>query len=130
MNFDRIEHINKVCQNLEVTRQFYQILFPDWFVRASGDYDGSRWLHFGNDRFYLSLYERQNSAQPVPLHTGNIDHIGFVIEDGEAMMALLQSKGIEHFVEDAPETKYRIYVNDPDNTMLELVEYQQDYALR
>lgn len=130
MNFYRIEHINKVCQNLETTLQFYQTLFPDWFIRAHGDSDGLSWIHFGDRQFYISLYERPNASQSIPLNTGNIDHIGLVIEDGEKMMALLEANGIKYFVEDAPETKYRIYVQDPDSTFLELVEYNADYELR
>ncbi len=130
MNFYRIEHINKACQNLEITLQFYQTLFPNWFIRAQEKSNDLRWIHFGNHQFYISLYERPNAAQLIPLNTGNIDHVGFVIEDGRKMMALLEANGIEYFVEDAPETKYRIYVKDPDSTFLELVEYNEGYELR
>jgi catechol 2,3-dioxygenase-like lactoylglutathione lyase family enzyme len=130
MNFYRIEHINKACQNLETTRQFYQTLFPDWFIRVQEQSNDFNWVHFGNRQFYLSLYERANASQPVPHDTGNIDHIGLVIEDGDKMMALLDANGIEYFVEDAPETKHRIYVKDPDGTFVELVEYNEDYELR
>jgi catechol 2,3-dioxygenase-like lactoylglutathione lyase family enzyme len=84
----------------------------------------------GNRQFYISLYQSCNAAESTPLNTGNIDHIGFVIDDGEKMMALLEASGIEYVVEDSPETKYRIYVKDPDSTWLELVEYHADYALR
>lgn len=130
MNFYRIEHINKVCQHLDTTLQFYQTLFPDWFIRAHGESDNLRWIHFGNDQFYISLYEQRDASGAIPLNTGNIDHVGFVIESGEKMMAVLEANGIAYVVEDAPETKYRIYVKDPDNTWLELVEYNEGYALR
>jgi hypothetical protein len=46
------------------------------------------------------------------------------------MMAVLETNRIEYLVEDASETKYRIYVKDPDNTLLELVEYNEGYELR
>jgi catechol 2,3-dioxygenase-like lactoylglutathione lyase family enzyme len=128
MNFNRIEHINKACQNLDTTLQFYQILFPDWVIRAREELEDMRWLHFGNRQFYISLY--QHGAESTPLNTGNIDHIGLVIDNGEEMMALLATNGIEYVVEDSPETKYRIYIKDPDSTWLELVEYHADYALR
>ncbi len=130
MNFYRIEHISKACQNLETTLQFYQTLFPDWFIRAQETQeesdDLSRWIHFGNHQFYIALY----ASQSVPSNTGNIDHVGLVIEDGKRMEALLEANGIKYFVEDAPETKYRIYVKDPDSTLLELVEYNEGYELR
>ena len=130
MNFYRIEHINKVCQNLETTLQFYRTLFPDWFIRAHEESDDLSWIHFGNDQFYISLYGRRDASKPIPLNTGNIDHIGFVIENGEKMIAALKTNRIEYLVEDATETKYRIYVKDPDSTLLELVEYNESYELR
>ncbi|MDJ0694854.1 MAG: hypothetical protein QNJ49_04300 [Mastigocoleus sp. MO_167.B18] len=40
MNFHRFEHINQSCKNLDVTRQFYQTLFPECYVRAEGEEDG------------------------------------------------------------------------------------------
>jgi len=46
------------------------------------------------------------------------------------MTALLDTQGIEYVIFNSPETKYRIYVNDPDGTEVELVEYQDDYQLR
>jgi catechol 2,3-dioxygenase-like lactoylglutathione lyase family enzyme len=130
MNFNRIEHINKACQNLETTLQFYQILFPDWVIRAREELNDMHWLHFGNRQFYISLYQSCNVTASIPLNTGHIDHIGLVIDDGEKMMALLAANEIEYVVEDSPETKYRIYVKDPDSTWLELVEYHEDYELR
>ena len=132
MNFHRIEHINKACQNLATTLQFYQTLFPDWFIRAQETSDEFSWVHFGDRQFYVSLYERLNPSQSIPLNTGNIDHAGFVIADGEKMMALLDANKIEYFVlaDDDPETKYRIYVSDPDGTYLELVEYHKTYEFR
>jgi catechol 2,3-dioxygenase-like lactoylglutathione lyase family enzyme len=130
MNFLRIEHVNKSCQNLEATLRFYQTLFPDWSIRAQAQSSGFSWLHFGNNQFYMSLYERSNPSEPISLDTGNIDHIGFVIEDGKKMIELLEANGLEYVLDDAPETKYRIYVKDPDSTHLELVEYQESYALR
>lgn len=130
MNFYRIEHINKRCQNLETTLRFYQTLFPDWFIRAKEQSDAPSWLHFGDRQFYFSLYEYADESNAVPTHTGNIDHVGLVIEDGEKMINVLDANNMEYMVENAPETKYRIYVKDPDGTFLELVEYQPDYVLR
>jgi catechol 2,3-dioxygenase-like lactoylglutathione lyase family enzyme len=130
MNFDRIEHISKVCQSLETTLQFYQTLFPDWVIRAREESGDLSWIHFGNHQFYISLYGRCDASKSISLNTGNIDHVGFVIEDGKKMMAVLEANRIEYVVEDAPETKYRIYVKDPDSTLLELVEYNEGYESR
>ncbi len=100
MQFHRFEHVNQICQDLEGTRQFY-----------------------------LSL-NQPPELDKVQKSTGHIDHIGFVIDDSEAMKALFDAKGIQYYTYKSPETKCRIYVSDPDGTELELVEYEEDYALK
>lgn len=130
MNFRRFEHVNQACRNLDATRQFYQLLFPSWFVRAEGEADGMRWLHLGDRQFYLSLYERPDAERTPPSSTGHIDHLGFVIEQGDQMKALLDANRIPYHTELAPETNHRIYLTDPDGTWLELVEYTDTYALK
>lgn len=131
MNFLRFEHLNLACKNIDLSQKFYQTLFPDWYVRAEGIYNGSRWMHFGNDQFYLALndYSGQNRVHQAYESIG-INHVGFIIKDGEAMQKLLDNEGIEYYTLTASETKHRIYVNDPDGNEIELVEYQPDYALR
>ncbi len=129
MQFHRFEHVNQICQDLEGTRQFYQTLFPNWQVRAEGEEDGWHWMHFGGRQFYLSLNQPPESDE-IQKSTGHINHIGFVIDDSEAMKTLLDEKGIQYYTYKSPETKCRIYVSDPDGTELELVEYEKDYALK
>jgi hypothetical protein len=36
MNLIRFEHINLSCHDLDRTKQFYQTIFPDWYVRVEG----------------------------------------------------------------------------------------------
>ncbi|NJO42174.1 MAG: bleomycin resistance protein [Cyanobacteria bacterium CRU_2_1] len=124
----RFEHINQACRNLDETQKFYQLLFPDWYVRVQGEFNGSRWMHFGNRQFYLSLGEGYHNFSQSP--NTHIDHVGFVIEDGEKMKALLDAHDIPYETYESPETKYRIYVTDPDGTQIELVEYQETYELK
>lgn len=131
MNFTRFEHINLACRDIDATKKFYQTLFPDWYVRDEGVFDGSRWMHFGNNQFYLTLNEHPELKQ---VHTAyeniGINHVGFVIKDGEDMKKLLDTESIEYYTMTAPETKHRIYVNDPDGNEIELVEYNPEYALK
>jgi catechol 2,3-dioxygenase-like lactoylglutathione lyase family enzyme len=77
----------------------------------------------------LNDHSEQNRVHQ-PYESIGINHVGFVIKDGEAMQKLLDNEGIEHYTLTAPETKHRIYVYDPDGNEIELVEYQPDYALR
>lgn len=47
------------------------------------------------------------------------------------MQAILDRAGIPYEVSDeAPETAFRVYVNDPDGNEIELIEYAKTYALR
>lgn len=131
MNFTRFEHINLACKDIDATKKFYQNIFPDWYVRVEGVFNGSRWMHFGNNQFYLSLNDHPELKH---VHTAyeniGINHLGLTIKDGEAMKKLLDSEGIEYYTMTAPETKHRIYVNDPDGNEIELVEYNLEYALK
>ncbi|MGM3309167.1 VOC family protein [Anabaena sp. WFMT] len=131
MNFMRFEHINISCQNIEVSKKFYQTLFPDWYIRAEGVFDSRPWLHLGNNEFYLALNETPDQKRVHQIYENiGINHVGFVIKDGEAMKNLLEKEGIEYYTMTAEETKHRIYVNDSDNNEIELVEYQADYTLK
>jgi hypothetical protein len=75
---------------------FYQTLFPNWQVRAEGEEDGWRWIHFGDRAFYLALNQPADPSQ-VTQSTGHLDHIGFAIEDSEAIKALLDDRGIKYY---------------------------------
>jgi catechol 2,3-dioxygenase-like lactoylglutathione lyase family enzyme len=128
----RFEHVNMSCKDLEATRDFYQKVFPDWYVRAEGINEyGERWIHFGNDHFYLALSHTPNHSRTHHLYENiGINHVGFVIHDGEAMKAQLDQNGIKYSITPAAETKYRIYITDPNGNETELVEYHQDYRLK
>ena len=129
MNFQRFEHINLSCRDLKATQQFYQTLFPNWFVRAEGE----GWIHFGDRQFYLSLFEEPSHTvrDYEPYASIGVNHVGFVIQDGSAMQAILDAAGIPYeLMNDAPETKFRAYLNDPDGNEIELIEYEPAYAMR
>jgi catechol 2,3-dioxygenase-like lactoylglutathione lyase family enzyme len=131
MDMIRFEHINLSCKNIDLSKKFYQTLFPDWYVRVEGENEGDRWMHFGNNQFYLALNDAPNQERKDVLYESiGINHVGFVIKDGEAMKRLLDAEGIEYYIYSSPETKHRIYVSDPDGNEIELLEYQPEYALK
>lgn len=141
MKLDRFEHLNLSCQEIDASQHFYQTLFPDWYVRAQGkDENGRRWRHFGNDRVYIALNDATNSDLPKgggeanrqqdPYEGIGINHVGFVIGDGKQLQETLKANEIEYYTLESPETKYRIYVSDPDGNEIEFVEYTKDYPLK
>lgn len=132
MKLDRFEHLNLSCQEIDASQHFYQTLFPDWYVRAQGkDENGRRWRHFGNDRVYIALSDATNGdRQQYPYEGIGINHIGFVIDSGKQLQETLKANKIEYYTLESPETKYRIYVSDPDGNEIEFVEYTKDYPLK
>ncbi|MFQ3613653.1 MAG: VOC family protein [Cyanobacteriota bacterium] len=123
MSFRRFEHVNQACADLDVTRRFYQTLFPEWRIRAEGSGAGWHWIHLGDDQFYMALNQAEDPGR-LSQSTGHVDHIGFVIEVGQAMQDLFQAHGIPYELYTSPETRFRLYIYDPDGTQIELVEYQ------
>mgnify|MGYP002785142742 CR=1 FL=1 len=131
MKLKRFEHVNLACRDIDKMADFYQTLFPDWFVRAEGTNQGMRWIHLGDRQFYLSLNDAPDLQRTHVIYEAiGISHIGFVIEDGDQMKALLEEKGIGYYTYTSPETKHRIYVSDPDGNEIELLEYQEAYELK
>jgi catechol 2,3-dioxygenase-like lactoylglutathione lyase family enzyme len=131
LKFNRFEHLNLSCRNLEATKRFYQSVFPDWYVRAEGHNGDSRWMHLGSNQFYLALNDAPELQRIHEIYENiGINHVGFAIADGEEMKAWLDKNGIDYYTMTSPETKHRIYVTDPDGNEVELVEYQEDYPLK
>jgi hypothetical protein len=59
-----------------------------------------------------------------------VNHVGFVINNGEEFKVRLEENKIDYYTLAAPEIKHRIYVSDPDGNEIELVEYNSNYRLR
>jgi catechol 2,3-dioxygenase-like lactoylglutathione lyase family enzyme len=125
----RFEHINVSTRNIKAMQEFYQILFPNWYIRAEGE----GWMHLGNSQFYISMFEEPEAPQRShqPYYSIGFNHIGFVVTNAAAIEETLKGNAIKYeIVYDAPETKCRIYVFDPDGNELELVEYLDSYPLK
>lgn len=96
----KIEHVNLVVTDIEPTLTFLQAAFPEWRVRGENrdTWQGHkrRWLHFGDDDFYLTLNDfgrgRQrdlDSAEP------GLAHIGFEVPDLDSVKERLKAAGFE-----------------------------------
>jgi len=128
---NRLEHINLSCHDIEANRAFYQILFPDWYVRSEDRNDPRPWIHLGDDQFYISLNHTPDLSKVHAIYENiGVNHVGFVINNGDVMKVRLEENNINYYTLTAPEAKHRIYVSDPDGNEIELVEYNPDYRLR
>jgi len=129
----RLEHANINVRSIDEAVQFLTAAFPEFRVRGRGERDGQPWLHVGTESSYLALNEFQDQsevdgAESVPAAKGfgrePLNHLGFVVDDAEALATRLVSAGYqEGFV--APPHRYRIrkYFLDADGNEWEFVEY-------
>ncbi|MEL7002000.1 MAG: VOC family protein [Bacteroidota bacterium] len=120
-----LEHANITVQNLQEAIKFFQTAFPHFKIRGGGHYL-REWVHLGDDNTYIAL----NQAQQGDINEVNnydkagINHIGFVVEDVEAIANNLLENGYKR---DYPKQveKYRIrdYFADADGNQYEFVQY-------
>lgn len=125
----RIEHANLVVSDIAPTLDFLKAAFPEWRVRGEGggDWYGKprRWLHFGDDDFYVTLNDNGEGAQRDPAgHAPGLAHIGFEVSSLDAVAARLKKAGYEphHRGPDHPYRK-NAYFFDGAGLEFEFVEY-------
>ena len=122
---NHLEHANLRVKNIDEAIKFLKTALPNFKVRGEGAAGGNRWVHIGTDYSYLALNE--DPREPVRQGPG-LNHIGFVIDDSEAVRARLEKAGYrEGFIppESHPHHK-RIYFHDGNNMEWEFVQYFSD----
>jgi catechol 2,3-dioxygenase-like lactoylglutathione lyase family enzyme len=137
----RLDHANLVARDLDGMIRFLCAAFPEFRIRAEGrTWRGERWVHVGSDDTYLALSEATRElAEPRLRYSGapGLDHLGFEVEDAEAVRARLRAAGYEDStVPNAHPHRRRVYFYDAEGNDWEFVEYlsddpakRHDYAL-
>ena len=124
----RLEHANMHVEDIDKMLEFIQTAFPDFGIRFdSGKEDPERWVHIGNEDFYLAVYRSTVAVirAKVPYDgKPGINHLGFVVEDAEAVRQRLAGAGFVEttYPNDHPARK-RIYFNDAEGNDWEFVQY-------
>jgi len=124
----QLEHANMDVVDISGMLKFLQNAFPDWSVRHdSGKEDPQRWLHFGNESFYLALSQAtaKDRDRKIP-YDGNpgINHLGFVVEDADQVRSRLLDAGFrETTIENDHPARRRVYFNDAEGNDWEFVQY-------
>ena len=127
----RLEHANLCVRNIDDMIRFVTTAFPEFRVRHEGKgTDGARWLHIGTDDSYLALQE--STAEPdsrwVP-YAGKpgLNHLGYEVEDAEAVRARLQAAGYQDStVPNSHPHRKRVYFYDPEGNDWEFIQYLSD----
>jgi hypothetical protein len=128
----RLEHANLVVSDIDLTLQFLQTAFPDWRIRGEGhsEWYGKprRWLHFGDDDFYLTLNDDgEGPPRNREGHGRGLAHLGFVVSSMDAVTARLEAAGYESHNRGVEHPFRRnIYFIDGEGLEFEFVEYLSD----
>jgi len=130
----RLEHANLVVKEIQPSLDFILTAFPEWKVRGEGQgqWAGQRrnWLHVGDDDYYLTLNDgAEGESRDLGGLTPGLAHLGFVVEDIEALMTRLTAKGyvIDILGRDHPHRK-TVYYIDPNGFQFEFMQYLTDLA--
>jgi catechol 2,3-dioxygenase-like lactoylglutathione lyase family enzyme len=137
----RLDHANLCVRDVDETIRFLVTAFPEFRIRGEGRTAlGARWVHVGTDRVYLALTEASERNAPawVP-YAGRpgTNHLGFEVDDAEAVRARLRAAGYEEStVPNAHPHRRRVYFHDREGNDWEFVHYlsddpaeRNDYAL-
>jgi catechol 2,3-dioxygenase-like lactoylglutathione lyase family enzyme len=123
-----LEHANLHVSDVDGMLDFIRTALPDFRVRFdSGADDPERWVHVGDDQTYLALYRaslpRTQAADP---YNGEpqLNHLGFVVEDVDAVRQRLLAKGYrDSTLPNRHPARKRLYFRDAENNEWEFVEY-------
>ncbi len=118
-----LEHVNLTVSSLERSVRLYVEVFGlavRWEGKATS---GANMAHVGGDRFYLALYEGSESGtRRANDESPGLNHLGFVVEDLEAVRERLARFEIKPHAEMDYDPGRRFYFFDPDGIEVEVVE--------
>lgn len=128
----RLEHANLVLTDIEPTLSFLSAAFPEWRVRGQGESawygKARRWLHFGDDDFYVTLNDDGEGApRDLTGHAPGLAHLGFAVASLDALVARLRAAGHAptHWGPEHPHRR-NVYYIDGAGLEFEFVEYFSD----
>jgi len=122
----RLEHANVSVHDPDAITRFMLAAFPDFRVRGEGLDDAGRvWRHVGDDESYVALQAVPKQGARTPYgSTPGLNHLGFEVDDLDALRRRLESAGFRHnlLIASHP-ARRRIYFHDPEGNDWEFVEY-------
>jgi catechol 2,3-dioxygenase-like lactoylglutathione lyase family enzyme len=126
MTKSKLEHVNFTVKDPLTTAKAICDIY-DWKIRWEGPALGNGYaVHVGTDDAYIALFS------PKDAHTrdlsdraaiGNLNHVGFVVDDLDATEARVKFLGYETHSHDDYEPGRRFYYNDDDGIEYEVVSY-------
>jgi len=127
-----IEHANITVPDIDAAIAFLMVVEPAFTVRRDeAQEDSYRWVHVGDDRCYIALQEPHPYAEPDaprrPYKDFGVNHLGWVVEDLDAVVSRLEQAGYRRGIPVTPHPhRKRAYFHDAAGFEWELVEYTSD----
>ena len=129
----RIEHCNITVPDIDAAIAFLQLVAPDFKVRRDEHSpDSFRWVHIGNDDYYIALEEPHSGSGPKKnagyINYG-VNHIALIVPSVAEIEAKLDALGYKRSIE-APVEQHRkrVYFYDNGGFEWEFVEYLSEQA--
>jgi catechol 2,3-dioxygenase-like lactoylglutathione lyase family enzyme len=121
----QLEHANMRVKDVDETVRFLTTAMPNFKVRGGHTEGDEKWLHIGTESTYLCLNE--DKAETQPQRGPGLNHVGFIVDDAEAIRGRLEKAGYkEGFVPEPHPHRKRIYYTDGNGTEWEFVQYFSD----
>ena len=122
-----MEHANISVTDLDATVCFLQTAMPDFQIRHDSGPGPERWVHIGTDTTYICLNQMDNKGNVYTHHSPGINHIGFAVDDADALHKRMTNAGYrEGFVPIPHPHRTRVYFLDDDGMEYEFVQYFSD----
>lgn len=122
-----LEHVNFSVPDVDKAAKFYQQLLG-FQIRWKGTIgEGRPVIHVGDKRCYIAFFQSDNPG-PSPhncYQDVGINHLGFVVDNLDAMKSRLQELNITPIPEKPYSPGRRVHFFDPDGIEVELVEYDE-----
>ena len=120
MSVGKLDHYNVSTRKLKETVQFYEtVLGLNNGARPPFNFPGA-WL-YSEGHPVLHINDISGTDREQRPDSGVIDHVAFGSRGFEAMKKHLAGKGIQHRVNQVPNsTRCQIFVRDPNNVEIEL----------
>lgn len=128
-----LEHANLTVPDIDQAIAFLCTIEPLFYVRRDAlerlaDGQTRRWVHVGNERVYIALQQAEPGSQPqMPRRSYEnygVNHLAWVVNDFEAVLARLEQQGYRRGLLVPPEAyRKRAYYYDTAGFEWEIVQY-------